>query len=58
MYVSQAYEVNRPGDYYIRAMREIPKELGKGAFEVLVHTAKKTLDKTVKSNQAVITVSE
>ena len=27
MYVSQAYEVNRPGDYYIHVMREIPKEL-------------------------------
>ena len=43
MYVSQAYEVGRPGDYFIRAMREIPKELGKG---------------TVKSNLAIITVSE
>jgi hypothetical protein len=43
MYVSDAYEVNRPGDYFIRAMREIPKELGKG---------------TVKSNQAIIAVSE
>ena len=43
MYVNQAYEVNRPGDYFIQAMREIPKELGKG---------------TVKSNQAIITVSE
>ena len=43
MYVSYAYEVNRPGDYFIRAMREIPKELGKG---------------TVKSNQAIIAVSE
>lgn len=43
MYVGQAYEVGRPGDYFIHAMREIPKELGKG---------------TVKSNLAVITVSE
>jgi hypothetical protein len=30
MYVSQAYEVNHRGDYFIRAMREIPRELGKG----------------------------
>jgi len=43
MYVSQAYEVNRPGDYFIRAMREIPKELGKG---------------TVQSNLATVTVGE
>ena len=43
MYMSEAYEVNRPGDYFIRAVREIPKGLGKGI---------------VKSNLVTITVSE
>ena len=33
MYVSQAYEVGRPGAYFIRAMREIPKEFGKGTVK-------------------------
>lgn len=43
MYVSDVYEVNHPGEYFIRAMREIPKELGKG---------------TVQSNLATVTVGE
>lgn len=40
-FVNEAYDVSRPGDYFIHAMREIPKELGKG---------------TVTSNLANVTV--
>jgi hypothetical protein len=42
-FVSEAYDVSRPGDYFIHAMREIPKELGKG---------------TVWSNLATVTVDD
>lgn len=43
-FVNDAYDVSRPGEYFIHAMREIPKELGRGTVTSSLATA--TVDQT------------